>query len=202
VLVAVQPFKKVQLMGALFLPWLLLPLFSPLLIVTIPLILERVWSVSPEFWSTHYQYSMVIAPVLAFATIDSLDRFRQHFPRQLTQARSTIATAAVLLAGLAVTFGAVRPLSEVGQYITTGQAAQVQSCLDTIPASASVAATDHLVPHLAHRDRIYLLPNAIGQAQYIAIGPRPGPHPRYLEQVSSAGYSVRCENSQVIVLSR
>jgi len=210
ILVAIRPFRKIELLGALLIPWLLLPLLSPIFIVAIPLIAERVWSDSPEFWSTHYHYSMVIATVLAFGTVDTIGRMQDRWPRLQTRRLAPAAAAAVLAAGLLVTFAAVRPLSELSHELTGGQAAAMQSCLTVIPADASVTATSLLVPHLTHRTDIFVLPYGIGRTTWVAVGPpNPGFGPSdiavqaYIDQARAAGYQVRCSSGRLImVLSR
>ncbi len=206
----VEPFRKVELVGALLTPWLLLPLLSPIFMVAIPLIAERVWSDSPEFWSTHYQYSMVITTVLAFATIDTIGRVADRWPGLGRGRLPTVAGGAVLAAGLIVTFGLVQPLSELSHELSGSQAAAMQSCLNVIPADASVTATSLLVPHLTHRLDIFVLPYGIGRTSWVAVGPpNPGFGPPdvaiqpYIDQATSAGYQARCSSGRLItVLSR
>ena len=64
-----NPIKR-KLWGGLLGAWLLVPLISPISIVAIPTLLERLWSSNPALWSASFHYSLVIAPVLAFAAID------------------------------------------------------------------------------------------------------------------------------------
>ena len=207
---AIAPFKKVELIGALLAPWLLLPVLSPIFIVAIPLIAERVWSDSPTFWSTHYHYSMVIATVLAFASIDTLARIRERFSRPLPGWVPSAAAAAVLATGLIVTFALIKPLEELRHELSGAQAAAMQSCLNVIPQNASVAATSYLVPHLTHRLNIFALPYGIGKADWVAVGPpNAGFGPldvavqSYISQAEAAGYQPRCTSGTLItVLNR
>jgi len=159
---------KLKLWGGLFGAWLFLPILSPLFVVAIPTLLERLWSSNPALWSASFHYSLVIAPVLGFATIDTLARVRRLLPDRLRQIAAGTVSIAVLVAGLVLTVGIVRPLDELGTYTWAGQAAEIQSCLDVIPADAGVSASDALVPHLSHRREIYLL-TMKADAEYIAI---------------------------------
>src|SRR2546426_4520969 len=162
-----NPIKR-KLWGGITGAWLLLPLISPISIVAIPTLLERLWSSNPALWSASFHYSLVIAPVLAFATIDTLARVRRLLPERLRQIAVGTISIGVLVAGLVLTVGIVRPLDELGTYTWGGQAAEIQSCLDVIPPTASVSASDALLPHLSHRREIYLL-SMKADAEYIAI---------------------------------
>ncbi|TME22487.1 MAG: DUF2079 domain-containing protein [Chloroflexi bacterium] len=130
-----------------------LPVLSPLFLVAIPELLERFWSSNPALWSASFHYSLVIAPVLAFASIDTLARIRRMLPDGLSELAVRGVSIAVLGAGLILTFGIVRPLDELGTYTWVGQAAQIQSCLDVIPADASVSASDALTSSPENRPR-------------------------------------------------
>jgi len=56
---------------------------------------------------------------------------------------------------------AINPLAELGTYVSSRTAYDIQSCLDVIPPAASVAATQNLLPHLATRTRVYTIPAQI-----------------------------------------
>src|SRR6202011_2139280 len=148
---------KLRLWGGLLGAWLFLPLFSPLFLVALPSLLERLWSSNPSLWSASFDYSMVIAPILAFAAIDSLQRIAPG-----------LGSAAVGLAGAILTFGLVQPLDDLRTDVSDQQAATIQSCLDVISPAASVSASSVLVPHLSHRRQIYLLA-ARTETDYIAL---------------------------------
>src|SRR5216683_1633354 len=68
------PATKTRVWIGSFAAFALIPLVSPVLLVALPSFLERFWSSSPNFWSFHFQYSMVPAPILAFAAIDTCVR--------------------------------------------------------------------------------------------------------------------------------
>src|SRR2546426_1913491 len=123
-----NPIKR-KLWGGILGAWLLLPLISPISIVAIPTLLERLWSSNPALCSASFHYSLVIAPVLAFAAIDGLARLQQRLP--LPRRRATVGlggSLAVLAAGLILSFAVVRPFDEVGTYISTAQGSNIESC--------------------------------------------------------------------------
>src|SRR5205807_5050862 len=69
------PLAKMRLWIASFGSWLFLPLLSPLTLVALPSFVERFWN-GPDFWTFHMQYSMLSAPILAFAAIDGVARIK------------------------------------------------------------------------------------------------------------------------------
>ena len=121
------------------------------------------------------------------------------------------ASIAVLAAGLSVSFGLVRPLDELGTYISASQAADIESCLAVIPADASVSASNVLVAHLSHRRQIYLV-TARDDADYLALDAAsdpgralPGVEAQIRTTISGAlsrGYGVACSRGTTAVLHR
>src|SRR3989441_1313948 len=163
-----NPIKR-KLWGGILGAWLLLPLISPISIVAIPTLLERLWSSNPALWNASFHYSLVIAPILAFAAIDGLARLQHRLSLPRWRGRIGVGVSlALLAAGLTLSFGVVRPLDELATYISGSQASTVQSCLPSIPRDASVSASNKLLPHLSHRREIYLL-TMKSDADYIAI---------------------------------
>jgi uncharacterized membrane protein len=198
---------KLKLWGGLLGAWLLLPLLSPISLVAIPTLLERLWSSNPALWSASFHYSLVIAPILAFASIDGLARLQHALPRL----SRTLPSLAVFAAGLILTFGVVRPFDEVGTYISPQQVADIQSCLTVIPADASVSASNALLPHLSHRRQIYLL-TLKDDADYVAIDLAayldhffPGEQEQIRATITDSlanGYGVACSRGTTVVLHR
>jgi uncharacterized membrane protein len=215
-----NPIKR-KLWGGLLGAWLLLPLLSPISLVAIPTVLERLWSSNPALWSASFHYSLVIAPVLAFASIDGLGRVQQllvergTFPSPSGGGRGrgfgAGVSLAVLLAGLTLSFGVVRPLDELATYVSATQASTIESCLTVIPPEASVSASNKLLPHLSHRHEIYLL-TLKADADYVAIDLDtylgqffPGEQAQIRTTISHAlagGYGVACSRGTTVVLHR
>jgi uncharacterized membrane protein len=139
-----RPEKRATL-AATFGAWLFLPVLSPLLLVAVPPVAERFLSGNPAFWSEKFQYSLPLAPILAFAAVDSLSRLSRF---------RAVGAVTVLACGLVLTLGVVRPLRGVAGYMTARRAAAIDGCLDRIPPRAAVAASGRLIPHLTHRLRI------------------------------------------------
>jgi uncharacterized membrane protein len=213
---------KLKLWGGLLGAWLFLPVLSPLALVAIPTLLERLWSSNPALWSASFHYSLVIAPVLAFASIDSLARLQRILRRIRGTSPSPSGggqgggfgvgvSLAVLAAGLILSFGIVQPFEELGTYISPGQVSDIQSCLTVIPADDSVSASNTLLPHLSHRRQIYLL-TMKADADWVAIDLAtylghffPGEETQVRTTITQAlanGYGVACSKGTTVVLHR
>ena len=75
----VTPRAKLGLLAWTFLPSGLLALLSPITVLAIPALLERVLSQRPDVWQTSFQYGAPLAPIVGLAVIDGLwrgDRWR------------------------------------------------------------------------------------------------------------------------------
>ena len=201
--------KRVALFN-LFAPWLFLPLASPLVIVMLPSLAERFFADRPELWAQGFHYSLVIAPILAFAAVDTTVRIRRRFDPSRAEFVALAAAGAVVLAGAYFSFGRLRPLDELGRYTSPDHAAEIQRCLDRVPSHASVAATSALVPHLSRRSKIYLLDHRpVPQTEFLAIDTYTWMFPltiddvrRLVQRSFADGYGVVCTGPGTVVLSR
>ena len=201
--------KRVALFN-LFAPWLFLPLVSPLLIVMLPSLAERFFADRPEFWAQGFHYSLVIAPILAFAAVDTIARIRRYVDPKRAAALTLGLAAATVIAGAYFSFGRLRPLDELGRYTSADHAAAIRDCLERVPSSASVAATSALVPHLSRRSEIYLLDNRpVPPTEFLAIDTYTWMFPltiadvrRLVETSYARGYGVVCTSPGTVVLAR
>jgi uncharacterized membrane protein len=209
------PAVKLRVWIASFGSWLFLPLISPLTLVAAPSFLERFWNDGPPFWNFHMQYSMPAAPILAFAAIDGAARIAGMWK---SRAPATLGARAALalLAASALLSVAVNPLAELATYVSTETAADIQTCLDVIPPTASVAATQELVSHLATRRQIYQIPiqdvsgppidPVSARVDYIAIDLASSGGGDELRSVvksaMAAGYGVGCSKELTAILTR
>jgi uncharacterized membrane protein len=187
--------------------WMFAPLLSPLFLIAIPSLAERFWSVNRDLWAPANQYTLPLAPILAFAAADSIRRYRE-----LIAPRWSFAPAAIAAAILGCTIGldawAVRPLEPLRHYMSSARAADISSCLSTVPDGASVAASNALVPHLSHRRAIFPL-FARTDEEFLAIDARSVIGDRALAAVrtahakaSAASYRVTCARGGVFILRR
>jgi uncharacterized membrane protein len=204
-----SPIDKLRVGLGTFANWLFLPLVSPIVVIALPSFLERFWSSSSDLWSFHFQYSMLPAPILAFAAVDTVARLNEWGGRRIPPLTDILLPAAALVASAVLTIAVVKPLAELNTYVSDARAAQIQQCLDVIPANASVAATDALVPHLTSRLRIYEVTRST-DADYIAIdittlgtvNPADTQLRGIVNSALASGYGVACSQGLTAVLSR
>jgi uncharacterized membrane protein len=204
------PQAKSRVWAGSFLAFVLLPLISPITIVALPSFLERFWSSSPNFWSFHFQYSMLPAPILAFAAIDTCARVRRWLKGRFSRVTDIALPVAALATSVVLTFGFIRPFAELSTYLPDSRVAEIQACLDTVPSDASVAASNTLVPHLSHRPEIYVI-SLRREADYLVIDPSTYSNffadeedqLRYtVRGALAAGYAVVCAKGTTLVLAR
>lgn len=177
-------------------PFLFLPLRSPLILLAVPLVLARLLSNLPAHWGTAYHYGAPLAPILAMAAVDGLAR--------LDAVRDNRVIRRVGLTAMVV-FCAVLPgrlplwrVFSIRSYARVVEARTGYEALKTVPADASVAAQDAIVPHLSRRQEIYTLRPETPATDFIitAAGLRPWPFEnfgeieRMIETRQRQGYTV------------
>jgi hypothetical protein len=136
-------------------PLALLPLRAPgiLWLLLVPLGLN-VLSNRPPTRGTELHYTALLIPVLFGAGTAAL----ATLPRDAS--RRVAAGAWALCAGIAVLTHVPGPQRVASDPPLSGkQALATRGVLTSIPAGASVSATQSLVPHLAHRRSVHLYPN-------------------------------------------
>ncbi|HZQ48775.1 MAG TPA: DUF2079 domain-containing protein [Candidatus Dormibacteraeota bacterium] len=213
------PIAKTRIWIGSFGNWLFLPLLSPLTLVTIPYFLERFWSDQPAVWSFHMQYNMLPAPILAMASIDSLARIRARWRWQprLPERFVPLTATLVVVTTVVASFAILRPLDDLTKTVDETTASAIQSCLDVIPSSAAVAASQELLPHLASRRVIYGIPAEVGYhvyvnptalgVEFIAIDLVSGGSPDVAMRAAvrtalDADYGIECTRQLTLVLRR
>lgn len=211
--------EKLLFFGKLFVPLLFLPL----------LLARRAWLLlayglaflflasKGAVFSLHYQYPVVLFPLAFAATVLALAEptFEQLCASrglELGRARTGLAAGmavASLLVGLR--FGAVAPNAAFkpgGQPFVwrLDQEQQerwdyVDSLLAKIPADKSVAATDHLGPHISNRDQASGFPSGRGTELLLVDTANMEPKARrVLEQLESSGAYRKLEARKTISL--
>ncbi len=178
----VTPRVKLGLLAWTFLPGGLLALLSPVAILAIPALLERVLSERESVWQTKFQYNAPLAPIVGLAVIDGLWRtIRWHEARRSpsktraassalgsvgtipTMARRPLAVgggsapSALALLTVAVVVTAHFPLSllladHFALFQPFQPAAAVTAAERLLPRGVLVTASDNLVPVLLNRD--------------------------------------------------
>jgi uncharacterized membrane protein len=158
-LVAIDTSVKAETMLFLFGAFLFLPLWSPLLLLTAPLLAERMLSDTTVLWGTSFHYSLTIAPILAMAAADGLRNLLDFFA---VERRRTLAVAVVgvLLVGIGIDLSRTFPLAEQlhtrAFYTRTAEDRTMAAAIALIPRHHdSVAADGTFIPRVSERTRIW-----------------------------------------------
>jgi hypothetical protein len=140
----------------LVLPTALVFLRSPgLAAVALPVVAYNVTSAFGYQHQILYHYSLILAPVLAAATLAGIAAFRSHARRRL--ALLAVVLCSVAAAGAWSIFP-VGPGVDYRQSSTVG-AREIGTILARLPGKA-VASVDYVyAPHVGHREQLYMWPN-------------------------------------------
>jgi uncharacterized membrane protein len=172
---------------------------NPTILFDYPLRPERLSALFLFFWPTLFLFLLApelaafLLPYLAFllaSTSDEMGQLRLWYPSvllvflywavalgtyRLPQKQQKIALGGLLVAGLTswLLYSQLWPGAnfEAARYQVGEHERQVRAALAEVPQEAIVAAQDVLVPHLAHREKIYLFPwlSSEEQADVIAL---------------------------------
>ncbi|MCU1675274.1 MAG: hypothetical protein JWM93_32 [Frankiales bacterium] len=152
------PPSKTKLLAYLFLPFLALPLLSPITVLAIPLLAERLFSDHPNNYATAFHYSAPLAPILVMGAADALARVKRWLPERFAAPLAPRVSVAIAVA--AVTLTAFMPLRQLllpATWRTSPTVAAGYRALAMVPSGARVEASNRLVPHLVDRTDVVLL---------------------------------------------
>ena len=205
-LVAAPGPKSVTLV-ALFAPTVFLALRSLLVWAVVPTLLWRFASDNPLFWTTGYQYSAVLMPIVFAAFVDSL--VRRPVDRRMTRHLLTVMAAVTVL--LLPQF----PLFQLAQprtWHTPPRVATALAMMRLIPDGATVAATNRLAPQLTDRCTVsaFGAPGSRPDPQWIIVDTTappdwsltPDQQAQQLDQARAHGYSTAADAGGYLLLHR
>lgn len=169
--IATTPSVKVSTLLWLFAPWGFLPLLSPITLLALPVLAERMFSTNWHYWGTAYHYSAVLMPVLALAAVDGSARLLRLLPRPRWAPRVALALA---LAGLVVAAGLVRQfpfqvLFTAAEWRTSATERSAYQILAAVPSGVTIEADSRLGPHLTRRMTVLLLDQKPRWAPWVVI---------------------------------
>jgi uncharacterized membrane protein len=177
----VTPQAKVRLLEWLFFPLGLMPLGSSFVLLTVPLLAERLLSDNPNHWTLTHQYTAPFVPILTLAAVDTVARVRRALQSRTSteaEARTSISQRRRHVGRLAWTVGPVyalgilvvaiwawgrMPFGELTDngisqsWHTTSYDKARQAAVDVVPNGATVEASNELAPHLVDRTKVMLL---------------------------------------------
>lgn len=170
----VTPSIKADTLRSIFEVWFFLPLLSPIMIIGLPLILQRFWSDQSLYWMADFHYSGTVASILVLAMIDTLSRIKKYIPSKTTgNTMVLVVSILVLLANLHfLPRYQLRFLGEKSYWHLTSGDITGYKAIGLISEGASVSAQNGIIPHLSQRKYIYLIHEAqpLYLSEYIVIG--------------------------------
>ena len=170
----VTPQAKVRLLEWLFFPLGLMPLGSSFVLLSVPLLAERLLSDNPNHWTLTHQYSAPLVPILTLAAVDTVAKIRRaQQPNASTAARhrghasrlswtvGTVYAIGILVVAVwawgRMPFGQLTHDGITQSWHTTSYDQARQAAVDVVPNGATVEASNELAPHLVHRTKVMLL---------------------------------------------
>ncbi|GAA0980417.1 DUF2079 domain-containing protein [Acrocarpospora macrocephala] len=217
------PPMKMQTLLLTLAPVLLLPLFSPITIALVPLVLERMLSNSfPNWWVSEYHYTAFIVMIVFIGGVDGACRISRRVSARAQakgdgsaddMAAKFINRWAVCVIAVGV---AIVPFSSLGKLFTPGfysiserQKAAAEA-VSRIPDGVLVEASNNLAPALSSRTQTLLWDRTPRRAPWILAdaGKKTFPFLSLDEQISrvrfllTQGYEKQFESNGYLVLFR
>jgi len=177
-----NPAEKMNTILVMLASFGFLSVFAPsFLIVAIPMLGERFLSSNYLLWLTVFHYSVTIAPVLAVSCIFGIKKIISNIKRPLF-GRCNFLFISITLVLISIFFSQslslpLARLRHIDFYKTSSDQLSIYRAIKEIPSNASVAAQDTIVPHLSHRENIFLYGGATNNADYVILNIKTGFYP-------------------------
>lgn len=180
---------------------------STLVLVVVPTLLWRFAGSNYAYWTTGYQYSLVLMPVVMAAVVEVLIRMRRRDETARGFVRWALIGSLILNIVLGISFPIGSMLRASFWNVESRVAAQ-REAVDLIPTGATVAATNYLLPHLVDRSTVSLFTNASlgSRPQWIASDmtntwpDSPDERRAHVQEAEQKGYVEVFHRDDVIVL--
>jgi len=156
----VTPVQKVSSLLLLFLSVGFLPLLSPqtLMLLLLPIVPITISNYALQ-WTLHAQYSATTLPFLFFGSVYGLNRLQSLLKRLWAREGSFSCVSAARIACLPIlmllSYNIYYSPSYVGKWSRTHVEA-IASFIKEIPKTASVCATNNIIPHLINRQHVVM----------------------------------------------
>ncbi len=151
------PTSKIDVVVFAFIAFGLLPIFSPhfLIILGEEFLGRFLGTTNPNWWILGFHYNAILAPILAFASITTFDKYFR---------RKEILAVVLLFGGMIISHIRVKPdISKMfyTSYYDLSATSDAKKVLAYLPKEASVAASNNLGAQIAGREGLIFLTNCV-----------------------------------------
>lgn len=186
---------KVEMLALLFLAGGWAMLLRPwILVMAVPLLLQKLLHAGPMQWSVLGQYSVEFAPLCTLAIFSWPPLMRQH-RWSMTAAWAAVllsvaVTVRVLDASVYVENRAKQRFYQAAHYGRDYDTPAVRELMARIPSGTAISASSPFLPHLVRCTHLYAYP-ILGQADHILLATREDPYPLSRAEFNAATDSLR-----------
>lgn len=156
-----------------------LAILSPsTLLLAIPMIGEKFLTLSKaSVWTVWWHYTATITPIIMIAAINGIQNLKEKF-KHIHYNWAVFGSLVVFISTMSISFifhnnpDRTTPLSRIFNsdfYKSSQDIIDFQEIEKLIPDDASLATTDTLLPHLAHRQEIYRVHPTVPNVDYVII---------------------------------
>jgi uncharacterized membrane protein len=161
---------RLRYLVAMLAPWAFLPLLGPLgLVPAVPPLAANLLSADPVLFHHRAQYTGYVLPFLALATIGGVRRLVAWKGDRAVQ----LALGLAFAASVALTARTANDLM-VTRWWPDARTRAVHELAAMVPPAVVVGTEERIVPHLAHRPRIYIFPQRLETCEWILVDLGPG----------------------------
>ncbi|GAA3643451.1 DUF2079 domain-containing protein [Nonomuraea antimicrobica] len=183
-------------------------LCSPLLLVALPHLLERMLSDNANWWGTNYHYDTFTVAIVLCAGVDGAARLARRFGRA-----GIGLTWAACVCAVALTLAPQHPMGQLarpGFYRAGPDTVAAAQAVGRVPDGVTVEAANSLGPHLSSRTTVLLWEDGKQNAPWVVAdtGRLAFPWPSVarqrerVEELKRAGYQVIFDQHGYVVLRR
>lgn len=166
---------KIQTMLDSFGEFLFLPLLSGWFLL-FPLIHFLVNFIDPQFpgrWGIYMHYRGLLSGIMSFGTIIGLSNVLTYGPSLFTKSYTkVIITFLLVCSALFFDITLHLPLNSIFKhsfYTKESWMTDIDKAIQYIPKDAYIVTTNHIAPHVAFNQHVYLYPQHLADAEYLLV---------------------------------
>jgi uncharacterized membrane protein len=193
-------------------PFVLLPLLSPIAILLVPFVFTRLLSDVPAYWGTTFHYSAPIAPILVMSAGDGLCRIARCLHDAAARRRVVAGFSAASIV-LSLFLPGNQPhwnLFKPSHYAIDDRHRAGYAAIAQIPRDASVVAQGAILPHVTHRQNVFILRDPPQDALFVIANRNLGSYPlggadevdRVVSERKARGYEVIRDSDGWVLLRK